>query len=129
MFFFIFGRRRPRYQMLTKAARVQHVMKNIVTTSYRNSNLCLQISFCHFLTISRTQLTFAPFLTLIDKFYTFRRQRCLVYRGSVYASHTSEMFLLLCHNTLAAKWLITPLVISAATHKILVSIADIFNCD
>jgi len=55
----------------------------------------------------------------MDSFYAYRRQRCRVYHGRVYASHTSEMFLLLYQNTLAATWLITPLVISEATHKIL----------
>jgi hypothetical protein len=55
----------------------------------------------------------------MDKFYAYRRQRCRAYHGEVYVSHTSEIFLLLCHHTLSAAWLITPLVISAARHKIL----------
>ena len=42
---FIFGRQFPRYQMLTKAVHVQYVTKNIVTTSYRNSNLCRNLVY------------------------------------------------------------------------------------
>jgi hypothetical protein len=37
--FFLLGLQNSSYQTVTNAANVQHIMRNAVTTSYRNSNL------------------------------------------------------------------------------------------
>jgi hypothetical protein len=60
-------------------------------------------------------------LTLIGDHYADHRQWSPVHHRNIYTSHPPEIVSLLCHHTLAAPWLISPLVISAATHKILYS--------
>ena len=74
---FIFGRQHRRYQMLTKAARHEHVMKKVVLTSYKKFQrlwqFCLQISFCQFLTITPTRLTHVAFMPMMENFYAYRR--------------------------------------------------------
>jgi hypothetical protein len=63
--FFLFGRQPSMYQMVTKAAHVQHIMRNTVTTSYRNFQPVMkfgsQISYCH-ISQPRTYSTFASFV-------------------------------------------------------------------
>ena len=63
--FSLFGRQRCKYQMVTKAAHVKHILKNAVTTSYRNFQPTMQfdsqISFCHF-SQPRPRSTFAAFV-------------------------------------------------------------------
>ena len=60
-------------------------------------------------------------LTLMGNHYADHGQCSRVHHGNVYASQTPEIVSLLCHHTLAATWLITPLAISATKHKILYS--------
>jgi hypothetical protein len=54
----------------------------------------------------------------MDDHYADHRQRTRVRHGSVNSSHPPEIFSFLCHRTLAATWLMSALVISAAKHKI-----------
>jgi len=70
------------------------------------------------LKISRTLTIFALFVDIDRVHYAGHRQNSRVLHGSLYASHKSETFILLCHNTLSTTWLLSPLVISKARHKI-----------
>jgi hypothetical protein len=51
--------------------------------------------------------------------YVDHCQQLHVHHGSVFICHISDIFSLLCHPTLAATWLMSLLVISAAKLKIL----------
>jgi len=77
-----------------------------------------QFSFRHFsLSLARVG-HLLHMLTLMDDHYADHRRRSRVCHGSANASHTPEIFSLLCHRTFAAKWLMSALVNSAAKHKI-----------
>jgi len=129
---FLFRCQHLRYQMLMNAKHVQHIMRNTVTTSYRNSNLWCNLGH-RFPSVTSHKLlhTFdicficwhcwahlLHLLTLLGNHYADHCQHFYIYHGSVYAYHTPEIFSLLCHHTLAARWLMSPLVISAAKHKV-----------
>jgi len=57
-------------------------------------------------------------LTLMGDHYADHRQNSRAHHGSVYASHAPETFSLRCRHTIAAKWLMSPMEISAAKGKI-----------
>jgi hypothetical protein len=77
-----------------------------------------QISFCHFSLSLAHAGHLLHLLTLMDDHYADHRQSSRVRHGSFNASHTSEILSLICHRTLAATWLMSALVISAAKHEI-----------
>ena len=79
---------------------------------------CPQISFPHFLQSHTLVQHLLHLLTLMGNHYTDHCQHFHVHHRSVYASHKSQVFSFLCHNTLATTWLVSPLVISAVKHKI-----------
>jgi hypothetical protein len=71
--------------------------------------------FSHSLTHARHLFHLTP---LMGDHYTDHCQHSHVHHRSVYASHKPAIFSFLCHHMLAATWLMSPLVISAAKHKI-----------
>jgi hypothetical protein len=118
--FFLYGRQHSRYQTLTEAAHVQHIVKNTTKTLTEISSSARVWSTLFLLsplTVSRIGRHWFHLLTLKGDHYADHRQNSRVRRWNVYASHTPENFSLLCHFTLTATLLMFPLVISAAKYE------------
>ena len=118
----LFGSQPSRFQKMTNAAHVQHIMKNTVTIFHRNFQLVMQfgsqISYCH-VSQPRTCSTFASIVDVDGR--PLRRSSSMVSRPSRERLCQSSTWN--CFNALSpygcCNMIDIQLVISAAKHKIL----------
>jgi hypothetical protein len=115
---FLFKCQHSRYQMLMNAKHVQH-MQNTVTTSYRNSNLWCNLGH-RFTSVTSHNLSHTFDICFICwHCWAITTANTSVSIIEVFMPITHlRFFSLLCHHTLAAIWLMSPLVTSAAKQKV-----------
>jgi hypothetical protein len=116
-YYFLFERQHAKYQLLTNAAQVQHIIK-ILHKFQPLMQFGPQISICHFSQSLAHSRHLSHLLSLMDATTRVIVKNLASNMEAFMPVINLRHFSLLCHRTLSTTRLMSPLVISAARHKI-----------